>query len=80
MSFTGKRFIDGKEENMKYTLGKEDLQKILKGLCIALAGSLLTYISSIITQIDFGTYTPLVVAFWSVISNTVVKILDGVKK
>jgi len=76
---TSKRWLDGKEEKMKYGLGKEDLQKILKGLCIALGGALLTYLSSIIGQIDFGIYTPIVVAVGSVIINTCVKILDGVK-
>lgn len=64
---------------MKYTLGSQDVQKILKGLIIALIGATLTYLSAVIVKVDFGIYTPLIVSFWSVIANTVWKILDGVK-
>ncbi len=67
------------EIKMKYTLGSQDVQKILKGLIIALIGATLTYLSAVIVKVDFGIYTPLIVSFWSVIANTVWKILDGVK-
>ena len=62
---------------MKYTLGQEDLLKILKGAAVAVAGALLTYIATIVTQIDFGAYTPVVVAIASILVNAARKVLDG---
>lgn len=61
----------------KYTLGKEDLLSLLKGLGIALGGAFLTYLSSVLGQIDFGTYTPIVVAVFSLLINVGRKVLDG---
>lgn len=65
---------------MKYSLGKQDLTKIFKGLIIALSGAFLTYLSSIIGQVDFGIYTPIVVAVLAAVVNVGWKILDGVRK
>jgi hypothetical protein len=65
---------------MKYGLGKQDLEKILKGLVIALGGALLTYVADIITKINFGDLTPVIVALGGVILNICWKLLDGVKK
>ncbi len=48
---------------------KEDLAPIIKGLMIALAGAALTYASAVVLKTDFGVYTPIVVAFWSVLAN-----------
>ena len=36
---------------------------------IAVAGTLLTYLTSYVTQTDFGQWTPAVVACWSVVAN-----------
>jgi hypothetical protein len=63
--------------NKSYSLKREDLVKLGTGLGIALAGAALTYISQVITQVDFGAYSPLVVAFWSVFANFIRKIIDG---
>ena len=49
----------------KYKLDKTDLKKIGIGLSIALGGAGLTYLSDIILTIDFGAYTPIVVAAFS---------------
>ena len=57
------------------TLNKEDLNKIIKGAIIAIVGALLTYLSQVITTIDFGAYTPIVVAFWGIVVNTIDKYL-----
>ena len=57
------------EESQKYQLNKKDLLKIAKGLGVAIAGAALTYVSSAIANVDFGVYTPLVVAGWSVLAN-----------
>ena len=63
----------------RFTLGTGDLQKIGKGLLIALIGAALTYLSSVIGHYNFGTYTPVIVALWSTFANVVWKILDGQK-
>lgn len=63
----------------KYQLNKEDGLKILKGACIALGGALLTYLSSIIGQINFGDFTPIVVALLSILINAGIKFLSGEK-
>jgi len=61
-------------------LGKIDIKKILTGAGIAMAGALLTYLTQIITNINLGEWTPIIVAIWSIIVNTLRKILDGVTK
>jgi hypothetical protein len=63
--------------NKSYSLKREDLVKLGTGLGIALTGAALTYISQVITQVEFGAYTPVVVALWSVFANVIRKIIDG---
>lgn len=58
---------------MRYTLCKEDAKKIGKGAVIAILGALLTYLSEVIVDVDFGQYTPIVMAIWSVLVNIVRK-------
>jgi len=58
-------------------LNKTDWKSIGRGALIAIAGVLLTYGSEVIAQIDFGNYTPIVVAFWSVVANVGKKFLSG---
>ncbi len=43
--------------------------KLYRGAAIAVAGTLLTYLTSYVTQTDFGQWTPAVVAGWSVVAN-----------
>lgn len=54
----------------KFTLNVEDAKALGKGLLIALAGAALTYVTEQIPNVDFGQWTPLVVATWSVVVNT----------
>ena len=61
----------------KYSLNKEDAEKILKGEVIACGGALLTYIAEIVPQVDFGAVTPVVVAIASIAVNTGWKFLRG---
>lgn len=61
----------------KYSLNKEDGKRILSGAVVALSGSLLTYTSQVVTETNFGEYTPIVVALFSVLSNTLRKYLQG---
>lgn len=55
--------------SQRFSLNKEDAKRILIGACVAIAGALLTYGSEVITQIDFGSWTPVVVALWSIVVN-----------
>lgn len=56
-------------ESKKYQLNREDGLKIAKGASIALGGALIVYVAEILPQIEFGSYTPLVVALGGVIIN-----------
>ena len=60
-------------------LNKQDYIKIGKGALIAVIGALMTYLSETIANIDFGEFTPLVMAGWSIIVNTLNKYLTNSK-
>lgn len=60
--------------------GEKDIISLVKGLAIAMIGAGLTYLTAWIAKLDFGTWTPLIVAFWSFVANLVRKYLDGVKE
>jgi hypothetical protein len=64
---------------MNYTLGKQDLLKIGKGLLIALGGAALTYVAQVYPHVNFGMWTPIAVALLSVLINAGWKVLDGQK-
>jgi hypothetical protein len=51
------------------SINKEDLTKLGKGLLIAVLGAALTYGSEWMSGADFGSWTPVVVAGWSVAVN-----------
>lgn len=51
----------------------EDIKSLLIGLGITLTGAFLTYMTQYISGHDFGTYTPIVVAVWSLFVNIVKK-------
>lgn len=68
------------KKSKKYELNKEDLVKIGKGAGIALAGCLLTYLTEIIGDVDFGEFTSMVTALWSVVVNFVSKFLKDNSK
>lgn len=53
-----------------------DIKKILKGALVAICGAFLTYVTQIVGNIDFGTWTPLIVAFFSVIVNAANRFLS----
>lgn len=65
--------------NKKYTLNKQDFQKIGKGALIAVGGALATYLVQMIGQVDFGEYTPVIVAVGSILINAITKYLSGDK-
>lgn len=44
-------------------------KKVGMGAIVAMTGALLTYITQWVTSSDFGDYTPLVMAVWSIAAN-----------
>lgn len=65
------------EPSKRFQLNSEDLVKIMTGAIIAIGGALLTYLSEIVLQIDFGAYTPTVVSVLSILINIARKLLAG---
>lgn len=53
----------------KFSLNKADLQKIGTGALIAISGALLTYLTKVVADVDFGVYTPIAVAVFSILAN-----------
>ena len=62
-------------ESKKYRLNRTDLTKIGKGAGIAAGGAALTYLLVVITEVDFGLQTPIIVAIGSILINAVLKLL-----
>ena len=56
-----------------FAVNAEDLKKLGKGMLIAVAGAALTYGSEWVAGTDFGMWTPIIVAGWSVTVNLVRK-------
>lgn len=66
------------EPSPKNSLNDVDYKKILTGLGIAIAGAALTYLLDVIPSIDFGVWTPVVVALNSALVNAGRRYLAGV--
>lgn len=62
-------------KSKKWSLIKPDLKKLAIGASIALLGALATYLQDTIPNIDFGAYTPIVVAINSVLVNAIRKFI-----
>lgn len=58
---------------------KQDLQKVGKGALIAGGGAFATYLLQGLTQVDYGDWTPLVVALLSVVINFARKYITETK-
>ena len=69
-----------KEVQQSFRLNKITLRKIGIGALIALGGALLTYISGYVSNTDFGPYTALVVAIWSILVNLFREYIKGVNQ
>jgi len=61
----------------KFSLNKKDGLKIAKGAGIALGGALLAYLAEIIPDVDFGQWTPMVVAMSSILINAGLKYFNS---
>jgi hypothetical protein len=64
-------------ENGRFSLNVADWLKIGKGALIASAGAGLTYLSANVMGTDFGMYTPVVVAGWSIFVNLAKKFMEA---
>jgi hypothetical protein len=60
-----------------FKLDNVDAKKLLKGLGVAVVGAGLTYLTSWITDQDFGTATPMIVAGFGFLANFVRKLLTN---
>lgn len=58
---------------------KDSLIKILKGACIAGGAVILLYLLEGLIQLDFGSYTALVVGILSVLINSIKEYRKGIK-
>lgn len=65
------------ESSKKFTLNSQDLKKVGIGAGVAMSGALLTYLTSVIGDIDFGTWTPIAVSVFSILANIARKWLAG---
>lgn len=55
---------------------REELIKVAKGAAIAAVGAVLTYVTQWVSGADFGSYTPAVVAGWSIAANALRKLVS----
>lgn len=65
------------KDSKQWSLNNIDYKKILVGAGIALLGALATYLQDTIPGLDFGVYTPIIVAINSVIVNAIRKFIMG---
>lgn len=61
----------------RFSLNGFDWKKIGTGALIAVAGALATYLQDLIPTIDFGVWTPFVVALNSAVINFLRKFVTG---
>ena len=66
--------------SVKYSLNAIDWTKIFKGAVIAVGGAVLAYATETITKIDFGQYTGIAVAAFSILINAAQKFLTDYSK
>ena len=64
-------------ESKRFSLNRNDLESLLKGLLITSAGAGLTYLAQWTSGTDFGEATPLVVAVGAFLVNFLRKFLNG---
>ena len=64
----------------KYSFDIETLKKIGKGVLIALGGVTGAYIIESVTQVDFGKWTPMIVAGCSILINVCREYVKGDSK
>lgn len=58
---------------------EDKIISIAKGAAIAAVGAALTFVTTAITGVDFGTWTPVVTAGFAVLTNAVRKWMEQVQ-
>ena len=64
-------------QSQQYRLNKEDGLKILKGAGYAVGGALVTYLLSILPNVDLGQNTVFIIPVISILLNVGVKFFKG---
>jgi len=64
-------------EQIKFSFDKETMKKILRGALIAGGGAVLTYLAQNLSEMNFGAYTPIVVALMSILINAAKEYIKG---
>lgn len=64
-------------ESRRFSLNGYDFSRILVGASVAMGGALLTYLSETVGQIEWGDWTPVVVALASILVNMGRKFIAG---
>lgn len=64
-------------QSKRFTLNKDDGQAILRGALVAIGGALVTYLLEVLPSVDFGEYTPVVVAILGILLNSARKWVTG---
>lgn len=64
-------------KQIRNSFDNETLKKIGRGMIIAAVGAILTYLSEALSGMDFGAYTPVVVAVLSILTNLVHEYRQG---
>jgi len=67
-------------EQKRFSFDKETLIKIGTGALIASVGALLTYLLQALSNMDYGVYTPIIVAVMSILVNMLKEWQKGAKK
>lgn len=67
------------EKSKRFSLNKTELKSVAMGAGIAMASALVTYLLQMLPNVDFGEYTPMVVAIAGILLNTARKWLEGKK-
>lgn len=65
----GDNFLYRKSMGYNITMSKEQWIKIGKGALIAIAGAFVVYIPEVVTEVDWGVWTPFAVATASILVN-----------
>lgn len=61
----------------RFTLNETDWKAIARGASVALGSALITYLIELLPNVDFGEYTPMVVAIAGILLNSGRKYLAG---
>ena len=65
------------EKSKRYSLNARDFKSIIIGGAIAGAGAVLTYLLSVLPEIDFGTLTPLIAGVLAIFINSTMEALKN---